>query len=138
MTRTFRVAVTTLVVLAIALTASTFAQAPTPGSASEFYLQYRKVFDAAAKVEELLPYMSAATKKQVESTPAAERADMFEMIKMMGEITNIKIVKEARSANGATLTVEALDPEKAKTTGTIEIVKEGAAWKLGKESWKSP
>ncbi len=39
--------------------------------------------------------------------------------------------------NGATLTVDALDPDKAKTTGTIEVVKEGTAWKLGKESWKS-
>ncbi|MGE3517481.1 MAG: hypothetical protein AB7J63_00875 [Vicinamibacterales bacterium] len=128
---------TTFVVLAMALGGLAFAQAPAPGSASEFYLQYRKVFDGAKKVEELLPYMSAATRKQVESTPPSERSDMFEMLKMMGAITELKIAKEARSANGATLTVEALDPDKAKITGTIDIVKEGTAWKLGKESWKS-
>ena len=62
---------------------------------------------------------------------------MFEMIKMMGDITNIKVVKETATKTGATLNVEALDPDKKKTTGTVQIVKEGTAWKVGKESWSS-
>lgn len=138
MRKSLRTAITALVVLTtMGLAGSAFAQAPAPGSASEFYMQYRKAFDGAKKVEELLPFMSADTRKQVESTPAGERGQMFEMIKMLGAITNVKIVKEARSPKGATLTVDAMDPDKAKTSGTIEIVKEGTAWKLGKESWTS-
>ena len=35
-----------------------------------------------------------------------------------------------------TLTVEALDG-KDKMSGQIQVVKEGAAWKVGKESWSS-
>ena len=38
---------------------------------------------------------------------------------------------------GATLTVDAIDADKAKTTGIVEIVKENGAWKLAKESWGS-
>jgi hypothetical protein len=114
---------------------SLFAQAA-PGSASEFYLKYRKAFDAAKKIEDVLPFMSADTKKQIESTPPAQRGEMFEMIKMMGAISNVKSVQETKTAAGATLSVSALDPDKKPTTGEITIVKEGTAWKLGKESWK--
>ena len=111
--------------------------AQTPATASEFYMQYRKVFAAAKKVEELIPYMSAETRKQIESTPAAERAQMFEFVKMMGDQTNVKIVKATPTATGATLSVTALDADKKPTTGEITIVKEGNAFKLGKESWTS-
>ena len=126
-----------LLSLSVLAPAPAFAQAPAAGSASEFYLKYRQAFDAAKNVEQLLPYMSAATRKQVESTPAGERAEMFEFIKLMGAMTNMKIVKEAPNGTGATLTVEGVDSDKAKTTGTIDIVKEGGAWKLGKESWST-
>jgi hypothetical protein len=136
MRQVIRVAAAWMMVAAFALSAAPlFAQgAQTP---SQFYMEYRKAFDAAKKVEDLLPFMSTATKKQVEATPPAERPEIFEMIKMMGALTNVKISKETRTANGATLTVDALDSDKAKTTGTIDIVREGNAWKLGKESWKS-
>ncbi len=124
-----------LPVIAVALVAPVAAQAPAGQTASQFYLEYRKVFEKAKKIEELLPMMSAETRKMVESTPPADRVQMFEIVKMMGALTSVKITKEAKTDKGATLTVEALDSDKAKTTGTIEIVREGNAWKLGKESW---
>ena len=98
-----------LLVMVFAWMAPAFAQAPAAGSAAEFYMKYRKVFESAKKVEELFPYMSAATRNQVEATPAAERPKMFEFIKMMGAMTNMKVVKEEPSKTGATLTVEALE-----------------------------
>jgi len=85
----------------------------------------------------VLPYMSKQRADQVAATPADERAKMFEMIKMMGAITDVKILKETKTAEGATLTVEALDPDKKKTTGTVKVIKEGGAWKLDGESWSS-
>ena len=126
-----------LLSLAVLAPAPAFAQAPAAGSASEFYLKYRQAFDKAQKVEELFPFMSAATRKQVESTPAAERPKMFEFIKMMGALTNMKIAKETPNGTGATLTIEAVDSDKAKTVGTIEMVNEAGGWKLGKESWST-
>jgi hypothetical protein len=116
-------------------TASLLAQAPTQ-SASDFYMQYRKAFDAAKKIDDVLPFMSADTTKQIMATPPAERGQMFEMIKMMGALTNVKITKETRTATGATLTVTGLDSDKKITTGTVDIVQENGKWKLGQESWK--
>jgi Protein of unknown function (DUF3828) len=135
MRQAFRASVVCLPIVLFA-TASVFAQAATQ-SASDFYLQYRKAFDSAKKIEDVVPFMSADTKKQIEATPAAERAQMFEMIKMMGALTNVKIAKETPTATGATLTVNALDSDKKNTTGTIDIVKENGAWKIGKESWST-
>ena len=127
-------AVTLVVAALFAPGAALAGQAPAQ-TASQFYVNYRKAFDAAKKVDDLIPFMSKDTVAQIRQTPPAERAQMFEMIKMMGAITNVKIVKETKAADGATLTVEALDSDKAKTTGTIQVVKEGDAWKIAKESW---
>ena len=50
--------------------------------------------------------------------------------------TNVKVVKETPSANGAELQVEGVSAEsKGKATGVITLVKEGGAWKIAKESW---
>ena len=126
------VAVLVGVLLAPSLAQPAMAQTQT---ASQFYLAYRSAFDKAKKIDDLLPYLSKKTIDQVNQTPAGERAKMFEMMKMMAAITNVKIAKETPTATGATLDVTALDPDKKPTKGTIEIVKEGGAWKLGGETW---
>jgi hypothetical protein len=105
-------------------------------SATEFYLAYRAAFAKATKIEDVAPYMSKATLSQMNAAPAAERAKMFGMIKMMDTYTDVKVVKETKTAQGAQLSVEAVDAKKVKATATVEIVKEGSAWKLGRESWK--
>lgn len=124
------------ILLAIAATSMILA-AQDQKTASQFYMDYRAAFDKAKTVDELLPFMSAESRKQVEATPAVDRAKMFELMKTMGKVTNLKIVNETKTADGATLSAEGLDPDKKKTTGTISIIKEGGAWKLGSESWKS-
>jgi len=125
------------ILLVLSTTAAAGVAAQTQKTASQFYMDYRAAFDKAKSVDELLPFMSAESRKQVEATPAGERAKMFELMKAMGTLTNVKIVKETPSGDGATLTAEGLDSEKKKATGTITIVKEKGAWKLGGESWKS-
>ena len=121
----------------LALSAVTLGAQTTEKTASQFYTEYRAAFDKAKAVEDILPYMSAQRRKQVESTPADERKKMFGAIKVMGALSNVKIVKETRTADGATLSVDALDSDKSKTSGTITLVKEGGAWKVDKESFKS-
>ena len=106
-------------------------------TASQFYLAYRTAFDKAKKIDDLFPYMSKENIDKVNQTPAGDRAKMFEMMKMVGAISAVKVVKETKTATGATLDVQALDPDKKPTKGTIEVVKEGGAWKLGGESWSS-
>jgi hypothetical protein len=106
-------------------------------TASQFYMAYRAAFDKAASIEQLLPYMSKPTRAQVDATPAAERAKMFEVVKMLGTLTSVKVLKETKTADGVTLTVEGIDSDKKKTTGQVEVVRESGAWKLGGESWSS-
>jgi hypothetical protein len=123
------------VVVALVSAVPTSAQADK--TASQFYTEYRAAFDKAKAVEDVLPFLSAPRRKQMESTSAADRKDMFELMKIMNTLTNVKITKEATTANGATLTVEALDSDKSKTTGIVTLVKENGAWKLDKESFTS-
>ena len=106
-------------------------------TASQFYMRYRTAFDKAKKIEDLTPFLSKKSLDMVNATPAAERPKFFEMMKMMGSITDVKILKETKTADGAMLAVEAMDPDKKKTNGKVEIVKEGSDWKLGSENWSS-
>jgi hypothetical protein len=137
--RTPRLARLALAALLLSITASsvTFAQAKEQ-TASQFYMKYRAAFDKATKIDEVLPYMAKENKAQVEATPAADRAKMFEMVKMMSKLTDVKILKEERAADGSvTLAVEGMDPDKHKSTGKVTIVKESDGWKVGKESWST-
>jgi hypothetical protein len=136
--RSAQVARGSMVVALLAVCASLAQAQPKPQTASQFYTDYRAAFDKATKVEDLFPYMAAANRKQVEETPQADRAKMFGMMKMMGTLTAVKVTKEEHGADGgAVLTVEALNSDKQKTNGKITIVKEGGAWRLGREEWSS-
>ena len=123
---------------ALLISAAVAAAAQTANqTATEFYMGYRAAFAKAKAIEDVFPYMSKATKAQVEGTPAAERPKMFEFVKeMTTAMKNVKVVKETKTAEGATLTVEGLDG-KEKMTGQIQILKEDGAWKVGKESWSN-
>jgi hypothetical protein len=104
-------------------------------TATQFYQEYLAAFAKAKAIEDIFPFMAAENRKQAESTPKAEREKIFEMIKMLGH-SDVKVLKEEAGAGGVTtLTVEGLDSEKKKSTGTVTLIKEGAAWKIQKESW---
>ncbi len=62
---------------------------------------------------------------------------MFEMMKMMNKLSDVKITKEEKTAAGATLTVTGVDADKKKVNGSVDVVKEEGEWKIGKESWRS-
>lgn len=106
-------------------------------TASEFYMAYRAAFAKAKSIDDILPYMSKGVRAKVEATPVGERAKMFEFIKEMSAgMANLKIIKETKTEEGATLAVEAIS-EKEKTTGEIQILREDGAWKVGRERWST-
>ena len=111
--------------------ASTWAQTP----ASEFYLAYRKAFQAAATIDELFPYLSAAARKQVEATAAADRGQMFEFMKVMGATRDLRILGEEPSGDGIALSVEATAADGTHRHGTITVVREGGDLKMVQERW---
>jgi hypothetical protein len=108
-------------------------------TATQFYMAYRAAFDKATKIDDILPFMCAANRKQVEGTPKADNDKMFGMIKMMDTHTKVKVLKEDRQADGSVvLGVSAYDTDQKKdVSAKVTIVKENGAWKLQKESWSS-
>ncbi len=129
-----------VVVLSLAaLAAPAFAQTPTSTykTAGDYYLAYRDAFMKSKTVDELAPWMSKARRDQIAKETPADRKEMFEMIKMFDDRTNIKVIKESATATGAELQVEGISAEtKSKGTGVITLVKEGTAWRVDRESWK--
>ena len=128
------VRVASVVVVVLAGVAALGAQAQT---ASDFYTSYRAAFAKAKAIEQMFPLISKDMRAEIEKTPAAERPKMFEFVKEMStSMKNVKVVKETKNDAGVMLTVEALDGT-SKMAGQVQIVKEGDAWKMGKESWSS-
>ncbi|HVO09471.1 MAG TPA: hypothetical protein VMX54_01845 [Vicinamibacteria bacterium] len=131
--------------LAVLLASAVLAQAQPakPQTASQFYLAYRAAFDKATKIEDLYPFLAAKNLKQAQDTPKADRDKMFQVMKLMGSLSGVKVTKEEHTADGgAILTAEGLgtdladETKKVKQAGKITVIKEGGAWKVGEESWK--
>lgn len=110
---------------------------PDKQTASEFYMAYRAAFSKANAIEDVLPFMSKGVRAKVEATPAADRPKMFEFVKQMSTLmTDVKVVKETKTDDGVMLTVEGTDGTD-KMTGQVQILREGDAWKMGRESWSN-
>jgi hypothetical protein len=89
----------------------------------------------STSMDTLLPYVSNDNRAQYETMPQEQRQLMFTMMKEMGTVTDLKVVRETKTASGYTLELSGTNPEKKPATGTAEIVVEGGALKLKKESW---
>jgi len=106
-------------------------------TATEFYLAYRVVFDKAKSVADIRPWHSKAVQAKMDATSKEDAVMMFDMLKEFAAVTKLKVVKETKTASGATLSVEALDSDQKKATGEVFLVREGGVWKLERERWSS-
>jgi len=124
-------AILTFVGIAMLASSAHVAAAQT-GTATAFYMTYRTAFDKAQKIEELLPYLAAKNRQEVEKTPADERVKFFMMMKMFGAMKDVKVLKTTKTGNGETLAVEGMVDGK-KQTCAVQILNESGAWKVGEE-----
>jgi hypothetical protein len=106
-------------------------------TATQTYLAYRAAFDKAKTIDEILPFMAAERRKQVESTPAGERAKMFDMVKAFGAMSQVKVAGETKTANGVSLTVTGVGSDKEKMNCTVTMLREANVWKIERESCKN-
>jgi hypothetical protein len=104
---------------------------------TQVYLAYRAVLAKATSVDDLKPWHSKAVRAKMDATPKDESAMMLKLVKMLSEVTNLKVVKEEKTSTGITLFVEAVDLDKTKKTGEVFLIREDGAWKLERERWKS-
>jgi hypothetical protein len=121
-----------LMLSALPVAAQKAAQTPT-----QFYMEYRDAWLKAKSIDPIIPYLGKDSRAEIEATPKDKRQMMFDMMKMMGNMTNVKVVKETKQGDGYMLDLTATSPEKKPMKGTAEIVMEGGAMKLKKESWSS-
>lgn len=127
-----------LATLVLVLTAGAGAAAQGAAqTATEYYLAYRAALAAATSIDDLKPWHSRATRAKMDATPRDEAAMMFDIVKLLSDVTDLKVVRETTTETGVTLFVEAVDAEKAKATGEVFLVREDGGWKLERERWKS-
>jgi rRNA maturation endonuclease Nob1 len=129
----------TVAMMAPAVSASAQTASAKAQTGTQFYMAYLEAFAKAKSLDEVSPWLAKERRDQIAKTPKDEQAMMFGMIKeMSADNTSIKVVKEAPTATGADLDVEAVSKaDKSKVTGKISLVKEDGQWKVSKESWKS-
>ena len=123
-----------LMVVAFVFAASTATFAQTEKTPSQTYMEYHAALQKAKTIDAIASYMSAARKKEVDSAPADMKTMALGMMKDGGLQPGFKIVKEEKTASGATLTLEGVDKAKTKLTATVKMVREGNAWKVADES----
>jgi hypothetical protein len=126
------VMVSALMLFALPVAAQKAAQTPT-----QFYTEYRDVWLKAKSIDPILPYLAKDSRAEIEATPKDKRQEMFGMMKLMGNMTNVKVVKETRQDDGYMLVLTATGPDKKPMKGSAEIIMEDGAMKLKKETWTS-
>lgn len=104
---------------------------------AQFYMEYRDAWLKAKSIDPIIPYLGKDSRAEIEGTPKDKRQVMFDMMKVMGNMTNVKVVNETKKGDGYMLDLTATSPEKKPMKGTAEIIMEGGAMKLKKESWSS-
>ena len=123
-------------VLAFALPVAAQTPRSTYETAGAYYLAYRAAYDKAKTIDELAPWMSKARRDEIAKETADGRNEMFDLIQMFDDFTNVKVLKQTKTTAGAELHVEGVSANKSRSDGVVALVKEGTAWRIDKESWK--
>jgi hypothetical protein len=109
------------------------------GEPGKAYMVYLKNM-AAGDMKASLGGVSAERARQASSDPDFKK--LFPLLQAM-QRTGVKIVKGTVDGNNATLLATGKSPESSRgddapdSNGTITLVKEGGAWKVEREEWKT-
>jgi len=123
-------------VLALASIASVPLGACAGGKASGTYKQYREALGKATKVEEVLPFLAKESRARVEKAPEDQRSRVLAILKLSSEeILDLTVVKEAKTETGVRLEVRGITGSGEDATGTVDMVREEGAFRVGKEDW---
>lgn len=123
--------------IALMMAATLVAAQPAEQTATQFYMAYRAAFQKAKTLDDLVPFIASGKRASLATIPAAERPEMFGLIKALDTYTGVKVIKETKTAAGVTLDVEAIDGDKKKSKATVQLVRENGAWKVFAENWST-
>lgn len=93
----------------------------------------------AKDIDSLKPYLSQNAIAKIKASPESDRPMMFGMMQAM---TPHKLHVDSEKIDGSTATLSVSEQSTAnemteKTTGTIQLVREGNDWKIEKEAYDS-
>ena len=128
-----------LVVAASAAWSGTLPQKDTAETAAQFYLRWRATALNATSMGEITPFWTAETIDEFNMEPAPAKAGALAMVKRVVSMqSDVKVIAETPTPNGATLSVEGLDRDRKPVVCSVNIVKENGAWKIANavEQWK--
>jgi hypothetical protein len=121
--------------LAIALLVSSVLAAAEAKTPTQSYLDYHAAVQKATKLEEVLPYLSAAYRGMLESRPKSDHPKWLASLKDGTPPKDLKITKETVNGDKCTLEGTATSARGNAVHGKIQLVKEGGAWKLDEQGW---
>jgi hypothetical protein len=101
------------------------------GEPGKAYAAYRKVLIAG----DVPALRRALTAERAKETESPEFKELFPMVQAM-QPKNVKVTGGAIDGDVATLLAEAKDGDEV-STGTITMQREGGAWKVAKEAWRT-
>jgi len=113
-------------------------QQPAPAeSGTAFYLRFRQVALTAKSMDEITAFWCTPLLEDFQKEPEPIRARALEMIKRTeNSLTDVRVLTETATPAGATLTLDAVGPDRKPMTGRVDLVKEHGAWKLVEaEQW---
>lgn len=127
-----------LALIAVALPAAAADPVVTtePGSPARAYLDLRAAVAKATSPEAVLPYLSATYRRVVTGLPAAERDGWLQRLKRVPP-PGVKVQAQALAGDRCALGAVTRDTAHVKWSGRVELVREGGAWKLADETWRS-
>jgi hypothetical protein len=111
----------------------------TAETATQFYLRWRSTALNAKSIDQITPFWTAETRDEFNMEPESARAETLDMAKRLLRMqTDVKVIKETATPNGATLSLQALDGNKKPIVSSVDVVKENGAWKMtaAVEQWK--
>jgi type II secretory pathway component PulL len=103
------------------------------------YMQYRKEVPKAKRLEDLYFHFDQKSVEYYRSLNAAERTKIFQQLKAQVDLfPQLTVTKEDRGLGVATVVFNAKSADNKEAVLTVEIVREGAALKVGQANWKIP
>jgi hypothetical protein len=108
-------------------------------SATQFYLRWRITAINAKSIDEITAFWTADTVEQFNMEDDSAKAATLAMIRRAySPQTDVRVVKEIATPQGATLSLEGLDHGRHSIVSTVQVLKENGAWKMSPavEQWQ--
>ena len=103
------------------------------------YMQYRKEVPKAKRLEDLYFHFDAKSIEYYRAMSAAERTKILEQLKAQVELfPQFTVLKEERGLGTVTVLFSAKSADNKEAVVAVEVIREGAALKIGQATWKAP